>query len=123
MRLRQTRVRSFVIKPRTVTKDNEGIPIINYESGYEVTGEIWPATSQRQIEMYGDRVSDIANVRLEGEYTITLTANNQPIVTFADGNMIHLGDGFCVYSTGDPDYQILSFTQYEPLKLEVERRG
>jgi len=123
MRLRQTRIREFAVKPRTVTKDGEGVPVIAYEEGYTVTGEIWPVTSQKQVEMYGNRVSDIANVRLEGEYAITLAVNREPVVTFRDGSELRLGDGFCVYSDSEPDYQVLSITQYHPLKLEVERRG
>lgn len=123
MRLRQTRIREFVVKPRSVTKDSEGVPEISYGTGYTVTGEIWPLTTQRQIEMYGDRATNISNVRLEGEYAITIELNHEPVVTFCNGNELHMGDGFCVYSDDVPDYQVLSITQYHPLKLEVERRG
>lgn len=122
-RLKQTRVRSFYIKKRNVAKDNEGVPIITFGEPVEVKGEVWPATSKRQIETYGDRINDIANVHIQGQYTIA-EQNGAVVAVLADDITLELGDGFYVYRDKDeptPDYIILSITEYQPLKLEVER--
>lgn len=122
-RLKQTRVRSFYIKKRNVAKDNEGVPVISFGEPVEVKGEVWPATSKRQIETYGDRINDIANVHLQGQYTIT-EQNGAVVAVLADDITLELGDGFYIFRDKDeptPDYIILSITEYQPLKLEVER--
>ena len=122
-RLKQTRVRSFWIKKRNVAKDNEGVPVISFGEPVEVKGEVWPATSKRQIETYGDRINDIANVHLQGQYTIT-EQNGAVVAVLADDITLELGDGFYIFRDKDeptPDYIVLSITEYQPLKLEVER--
>lgn len=122
-RLKQTRVRSFWIKKRNVAKDNEGVPVITFGEPVEVKGEVWPATSKRQIETYGDRINDIANVHIQGQYTIT-EQNGAVVAVLADDITLELGDGFYIFRDKDeptPDYIILSITEYQPLKLEVER--
>lgn len=121
-RLKQTRVRSFWIKKRNVAKDNEGVPVISFGEPVEVKGEVWPATSKRQIETYGDRINDIANVHIQGQYTIA--EQNGAVAVLADDITLELGDGFYIFRDKDeptPDYIILSITEYQPLKLEVER--
>lgn len=122
-RLKQTRVRSFWIKKRNVAKDNEGVPVISFGEPVEVKGEVWPATSKRQIETYGDRINDIANVHIQGQYTIA-EQNGAVVAVLADDITLELGDGFYIFRDKDeptPDYIILSITEYQPLKLEVER--
>lgn len=122
-RFKQTRVRSFWIKKRNVAKDNEGVPVITFGEPVEVKGEVWPATSKRQIETYGDRINDIANVHIQGQYTIA-EQNGAVVAVLDDDITLSLGDGFYVYRDKDeptPDYIILSITEYQPLKLEVER--
>ena len=122
-RLKQTRVRSFYIKKRNVTKDGEGVPVTTFGEPIEVKGEAWPATSKRQIETYGDRINDIANVHIQGDYTIA-EQSGAVVAVLADDTILELGDGFYIYrdkSEPTPDYIILSITEYSPLKLEVER--
>ena len=121
-RLRQTRVKPFFFKPKIVTKDNEGVPEISYGDHFVLKGELWPATSKRQIEQYGDRIENIANMRVEGKYRIVLMAGSVQ-ANFSDGSILRPGDGVYVYADldGRPDYAVLSITQYYPLKLEVER--
>lgn len=123
-RLKQTRLRTFLLRPKVVTKDNEGVPVITFGDGTLVRGEIWPATSRRQVEQYGDRISGIQNMRVVGEYTIT--SNDAGVsVTFEDGTIIRPGDGVHVYRDAEqePDYKVLSVTQYYPLRMEVEARA
>lgn len=121
-RLKQTRVRPFFIKRKSITKDAEGSPVISYGEPFALKGYIWPATSKKQIEQYGDRIDNIANMRIEGKYTIGLLGGTVQ-VQFEDGETLKTGDGVFVYAGLDdrPDYQVLSITQYYPLKLEVER--
>lgn len=122
-RLKQTRVRSFWIKKRNVAKDSEGVPVITFGEPVEVKGEVWPATSKRQIETYGDRINDIANVHIQGQYDIA-EQNGAVVAVLDDDITLALGDGFYVYRDKDeptPDFIILSITEYQPLKLEVER--
>ena len=120
-RLKQTRLRDFLLRPKIVTKDSEGVPVISYGDGALVRGEIWPATSTRQVEQYGDRIRGIQNMRLVGEYVVT-SDDAGVAVTFEDGTVIRPGDGVHVYRDADeePDYTVLSVTQYYPLKMEVE---
>lgn len=122
-RLKQTKVKEITIRPRIVTKDSEGVPVISWGDPFTVKGEIWPATSSRQIEQYGDRVSGIQNALIEGDYTL---ANISGVLTLtrSDGQVIRLGDGVCVYNGAnqDPDYEVLSIRETDPLRLEIEVR-
>lgn len=122
-RLKQTRVKTYHAAARTVAKDNEGVPVVTFGTPFDVKGYLWPATSKRQAEEYGDRINNIANMRIEGAYTFCLL-DGAPAVTFASGSVLRVGDGVYVHAgiTGEPDYQVLSVTEYEPLLLEVERR-
>ena len=125
-RLKQTRLRPFLIRPRTVTistsSGSEGVPIISWGDPVTFYGEVWPATSQRQVEQYGDRISGIQNMRIEGEYDIEVVGSAAVIVF--ENATIKPGDGVHVYAaeTDEPDYVVLSFTQYGPLRLEIEHR-
>ena len=122
-RLKQTRVKTYHAAARIVTKDSEGVPGITFGTPYTVKGYLWPATSKRQAEEYGDRINNIANMRIEGGYTFSLQ-NGVPTVTFTSGSALQVNDGIYVHAdtTGEPDYQVISITEYEPLLLEVERR-
>lgn len=122
-RLKQTNVREIVFRPRIVTKDDEGVPVISWGDPITCKGEIWPATSTRQIEQYGDRASGIQNAVVEGDYTIANVSGTLQAQR-ADGAVLRLGDGVYVFANvaGDPDYEILSIRDADPLRLEVEAR-
>lgn len=124
MRLKQTRLRPFYFGQRIVTKNTEGVPSSTFGTPISLQGELWPATSQRQIEQYGDRIQNVANMRVEGTYDIVMDGRVVSVV-MNNGLTITPGDGVWVYAptTEEPDYQVNSFTQYYPLRLEVERRG
>ena len=123
-RLRQSRVKTYFAKPRTLEYDSEGVPSEEFGAPFVIKGYLWPATSTRQVEEYGDRISNIANMRIEGEYEIVLQGR-VPAVVFKNGNVLMANDGVCVYANccEDPDYRVIAITEYYPLKLEVERRG
>lgn len=135
-RLKQTNVRDIIFRPRIVTKDSEGVPVVSWGDPIICRGEIWPATSERQIQEYGDRVSGVQNVHIEGDYRLT-NVSGVLTLTRADGSTIHLGDGVHVYTEyeettidisgpvtvrTEPDYQVLSIREADPLLLEIEVR-
>ena len=124
MRLKQTRVRTFYATSRILTADNEGVNSVSWGEPFEVRGEIWKANSTRQIAEYGDRIENVANMYVEGKYTITLE-NKAPKVTFSNGNVLRPNDGVYVYADtdGDPDYVIRTIEPCPVLMLEVERIG
>lgn len=129
-RMKQTRLRPILIQPRVVTIQTpdeehphpEGIPEVSWGAAVSYQGEIWPATSRRQIEQYGDRISGIQNMRIEGDYTIEIVGKTPTVVI--GSSSIKPGDGVHVYAAADadPDYVILGFTEYGPLTMEIEHR-
>lgn len=121
--LKRSRLKTYHIRNRTTEKNNEGVTSDIYGDAFPVQGEIWPATSKRQVELYGDRVSDIANMRITGRYTILIGGKRVLNIRREDGSVIRLGDGVCVYVSPDeePDYRVLSITPYMPIKLEIEK--
>lgn len=121
--LKRSRLKTYHIRSRTTEKNNEGVTSDIYGDAFPVQGEIWPATSKRQVELYGDRISDIANMRITGRYTIVIGGKRVLNIRREDGSVIRLGDGVCVYVSPDeePDYRVLSITPYMPIKLEIEK--
>lgn len=54
-------------------KDNEGNTIPKYSSEYiNIKGEIWPASSKLQAEMYGLRIVNIQNMLYQGKESINI---------------------------------------------------
>ena len=124
MRLRQTRVRTFTMRPRTVTKDSEGAPVIRFGESFTVKGYLWDGAGDRQQREYGDVLTNTASMRIEGQYKIR-TMNGTPYILFADGREIHINDGLYLYADIDdsPDYLVTRFVEYHPLRLEVQNNG
>ena len=118
-RIKRDRLQTIYIKNRTVTKDNEGVPEESFGEPFSREAEVWPAGGKRQIEQYGDRLANIANVRVQGKYTTGADMS----ITFEDGNTITAGDGVCILTgeAGAPDYRVLSIELTRPVHLEVER--
>lgn len=121
--LKRSRLKDYYIRPRSVKKDDEGVPSEVFGSAFPVRGEIWPATSTRQIETYGDRIKNISNMRIVSRFTLQLL-NNVPVLILPGDLLIRPGDGLCVLAGPEdlPDFRVLSITPYEPVKLEIERR-
>ena len=121
-RMRKTRLNTIYHKSRNITKDNEGVPSIDYPGVADtLKAEYWPAGGQLQTMTYGDRVNNMLNIRVQGEYTI-IHAVEHEIYDFGDFQLSE-GDGLCIHVTSDdePDYRIISITPHKPLKMEVER--
>lgn len=121
--LKRSRLSTYYVKNRVTEKNSEGVTTDVYGEAFPVEGEIWPATSKRQVAMYGDRINDISNMRITGKYTLVMSEKRILNVVREDGSVIALGDGVCVYASADqdPDYRVLSITPYEPIKMEIER--
>ena len=121
--LKRSRLRSFYIRTRSVTKDSEGVPSESYGTAFAVKGEVWPASGKRQIEEYGDRISGISNMRLVGQYDLELEGS-VPVIKLLSGSVIRPGDGICILAASDaePDYKVLTITPYQPALLEIERK-
>ena len=120
-RMRRTRVKTMYLRRRRVTKDGEGVPNISFGEPTEVKGEYWRASGKLQVETYGDRINNIYNVKIRGEYTISQRASHQEY-NFGDFSLCE-GDGLCIHVDSDqnPDYRIISITPYRPLRMEVEK--
>ena len=120
-RIKRSRLQTIYVRTRSVTKDGEGVPIETYAEAYEKQAELWPAGEHRQVETYGDRITGISNMRVQGAYEVNAGASEG--ITFADGSTLKPGDGICVDRAADeaPDYRVLTITPYRPVRLEIER--
>lgn len=84
--------------------------------------EVWPAGGKLQAELYGQRINDIRNCRMDGDYEI-VTDDKGHVSYHMGDRSLREGDGICLYVSGDhePDYRILSIRPCRFLTLEVER--
>lgn len=121
-RIKRSRLQRIYVRNRAVVKDNEGVPTEQFGTAFSRDAEVWAASGQRQIEMYGDRITNISNVRIQGQYELE-NRNGVLYAVFSDGNELSIGDGVCVHvmDTDAPDYRIISITPYRPVRLEIER--
>lgn len=121
-RIKRDRLQTVFVRNRTVTKDGEGVPSESFGEAYSREAEVWPAGGRRQIEQYGDRLANIANVRVQGKYDVA-SETTHITLTFEDGKTITAGDGVCIFVDGDsaPDYRVISISPTRPVHLEVER--
>lgn len=123
MRLKRSRVKQYHARPREVKKDKEGGTYEEYGAAVSFSGEVWPASGKVQAETYGERLSYIRNVKIQGDYVITSDREGVVHYVFPDGLDIVENDGLCLYVMPDynPDYKVLSIKPYVPLRLEAER--
>lgn len=117
--MKRSRIQTLNLRRKTVTKDSEGVPVINWSEATQVEAEIWPAGGQLQVQTYGDRISSILNVKVKGAYSIVPEDNHLSYVF--DNFTLREGDGLCIYTDNTPDHRIISIKPYKPLRLEVER--
>lgn len=123
MRMKRSRVKTYHHKKAIAKKDGEGNAYIEYGPATEIMAEMWPASGKAQAEMYGNRLSYIRNVRIDGKYSIV--PDEKGILHYVLGNKTDIveGDGVCLYVSADklPDYKILSIKPLRYLRLEVEK--
>lgn len=123
MRLKRSRVKKYYHKTKTIRKNSEGGTHEEYGAAAVFSGEVWPASGKVQAEMYGERLSYIRNVKIEGKYVITTDRKKQPHYVFPDGLDITESDGLCLYvpPEAEPDYRIIAIKPFTPLRLEAEK--
>lgn len=69
MRLKRNRLVELKHCPLEQKKDNEGGTYIEYGSAVPFRAEMWAAGGRIQTEMYGPRLPNIRNLRIDGAYT------------------------------------------------------
>lgn len=123
MRLKRSRIKTYYCRKTESKKDGEGSTYTAYGEAVQFHGEIWQAGGKIQSEMYGERLSYIQNVRIQGKYGIMQDENGITHYLLEDGLDIVEGDGICVYASPDekPDYKIISIKPYRFLKMEIEK--
>lgn len=122
MRLKRNRLKTYSHRKAIPAKDNEGNSCAEYGLPSSFKAEVWPAGGRLQAEMYGQRVNNIKNVRINGNYDLMVSNHGDELYLFADME-IREGDGICLYVPEDhePDYRIIAIRPYRYLTLEVER--
>lgn len=84
---------------------------------------MWAAGGKLQAELYGIRLPNIRNLRLEGTYR-EIGGGTACRFEVEGGPCISVGDGICLYVAPDekPDYTVVAVRPYRFLTLEVEKR-
>lgn len=121
--MKQSRVQTFHLRKRETRKDDQGVTFADYGEPVKFSGEAWPAGGKVQAEMYGERLSYIRNMKIEGEYTVRVDEKNRLHYMFGKKLDVSESDGVCIYVPGEskPDYKIISIKPYRPLRLECEK--
>lgn len=108
MRMRRSQMKPLHLKRkvRPPQKDSEGNTIVTYEEAVEIRATTWKASGKLQLEMYGERLTNIRNMEYEG------------------AEAMQEGDGICLYvgPEEDPDYKIISVNaDSSPKRMELEK--
>lgn len=123
MRLKRNRLKTYHHKAAILRKDNEGNTYTEYAGPTSFKAEMWTAGGKLQAEMYGIRLPNIRNLRLDGAYKEISGDNGKLIYEIEGGPAITVNDGICI-NVGDedtPDYKVIAVYPYRFLTLEVER--
>ena len=105
-------------------KDSEGGSYIIYgEEKHSFKAETWAAGGKLQSEMYGIRLPNIRNLRLDGVYEEVGPGKKVSFQVTQGETMfsIAVNDGICLYSDDEPDYKVVAIYPYSHLTLEVEK--
>lgn len=123
MRLKRNRLQTYYHKAAILKKDNEGNTFIEYGRPVSFKAEMWAAGGKLQSELYGLRLPNIRNLRLEGAYKEISGKNGKLSYEVDGGPEITVNDGICINVSGEegPDYKVVAIYPYHFLTLEVER--
>lgn len=123
MRLKRSRAKDYYHRERIIKKDNESGTYEEYGAAFSFRGEVWPASGKVQAQMYGEKLSYIRNVKIEGKYTMVIDDKGKVHYVYPSGLDITESDGLCLYVPKDfkPDYKIIAIKPYTPLRLEAEK--
>lgn len=124
MRLKQNRLAEYQHRKAIIARDSEGGSYIKYEPAVPISAEMWGAGGKLQAEMYGIRLPNIRNLRIQGKYREVPGRNGKVGYQLDGGPEIAAGDGICICVAADqePDYQVIAIYPYSHLTLEVEKR-
>lgn len=121
MRMRTKNVKEYHLKKKVVRKDGEGGTYTEYGSLFEFSGEAWPAGGKIQAEIYGERLSYIYNLRMNGKYHVQTDEDGITHYVFNSGLDVVEGDGICLFTEDEPDYKIISIKPLRFLRMEIEK--
>jgi len=123
MRMKRKRLVEVYHRKMTTEKDAECHNNVFYGPASGIKVEMWPAGGKLQAEMYGVRLPNIRNLRVDGAYqevcvdgVVRFQLENGPAITVKDGINLYTAAG------DDPDYEIVAIRPFGHLTLEVERR-
>nr|DAT30379.1 MAG TPA: head closure knob [Caudoviricetes sp.] len=107
MFLKKSRLKPYPLRRFKKTVSNEGVAKEGYaDEVEEVRLELWPASSNLQSEIYGERLNDILNANA---------------IKNAD---INVKDGVCIDSKTEVTHRVISkkvYSQHQVLELERVR--
>lgn len=123
MRIRRSRLETYYWRKRISKKDKEGSSYEAWEAAIPFEGESWPASGKVQAQQYGEQLSYIRNLRIEGDYAIVTDDKGMVSYDFGNGLEIRESDGICLYTDPgrEPDYRIISIKPYRPLRMELKK--
>lgn len=104
-------------------KDSEGGSYVEYAKAASFQAEEWPGGGKHQAEMYGIRLPNIRNCRVDGEYKELRDKQGEVCFVMEGGPVFTVNDGICLYTgeLGEPDYRIVAIYPYRFLTMELER--
>ena len=123
MRLRRDRIATYQLRKSEQKKDSEGGTYMTYAAAQPFSAEVWPASGKLQAEMYGERLTYIRNVRIDGKYEVKTDEKGVIHYMLNNGLDVVEGDCLCLYvgATMVPDYRIIAIRPYRYLQIEAER--
>lgn len=125
MNLRHDRLKTFAVMPMQIKKDKEGSAYPSYGGKVRFRAEMWQAGGQVQQQMYGQKLPEVRNLRLDGKYK-EVTEGTKTCYHVTQGNTefdITVNDGVCINNLDaeEPDYKITAIYPYRFLQVEVQR--
>lgn len=136
-------MQTFYHRAAIPKKDSEGSSYFDYGAMNPFQAEEWPAGGKAQTQMYGTRISNIRNLRLEGHYKEIVTDSGAIGFSMDGGPVFIVNDGICMFSGesmplpstellptqemypfgeyAKPDYRIIAIYPYRFLTMELER--